>query len=580
MPEVTIIASDDELSAAGRVWGSGGWDPPEDRRALDWLTFARLLGWTPRVIGASGSSPRTMSRIVVLACEHEELDPSFIEGLEEAMRLREVLIVSPPAGEGSDTARLFDVARDGTDVETGQLFWTEGDERLDLGRVENTEVRTVVPSADSRVLAQLEDRCVITSRPFERGRIATIGVGPGVERERAGAVHAALLRALVQELGEPVAWFDLSGTVVLRMDDPGGAQNLYSRSWSYPKLSQKSWSLVSDELQERDARLSIGYVSGWVDDGDEERGHLVVNGGEPPRLAGAIHASSSVLYEDVQGHTPGTMHDYVGEQREIAHLKRIGRGDVELHGYTHMHPDLDAWARAPDRYDNVAWFRELGASAQAFLDSRPGTEHPIRAGLKGLQESFDTFPTTLICPGDEWTNSALEEALDAGMQFVSSYNLALRDGDRFCWAYSVCSPYLDRAERAWFDSPMPIVGYFHDYELSKYGVEWFSKWLDEWAVAGARRFIDFRGLASIVSRSVVLEQTAGDDVKVLITGDRTVDAVAPFEIAFSSGSSPMPDTIRCELDSVEVELSVQDVGDGVGRVAVFPDGKRDLNVRS
>src|SRR5262249_43938800 len=42
---VLVVASATELPSAQRVWGTGGWLPPEQREALDWLTLARFLGW-------------------------------------------------------------------------------------------------------------------------------------------------------------------------------------------------------------------------------------------------------------------------------------------------------------------------------------------------------------------------------------------------------------------------------------------------------------------------------------------------------------------------------------------------------
>ena len=40
-----LVTSETELPAAHRVWGTGGWLPPKQREALDWLTLARFLGW-------------------------------------------------------------------------------------------------------------------------------------------------------------------------------------------------------------------------------------------------------------------------------------------------------------------------------------------------------------------------------------------------------------------------------------------------------------------------------------------------------------------------------------------------------
>jgi len=44
-----LMASEAELPAAHRVWGTGGWLPSEQREALDGLTLSRFLGWSVTV---------------------------------------------------------------------------------------------------------------------------------------------------------------------------------------------------------------------------------------------------------------------------------------------------------------------------------------------------------------------------------------------------------------------------------------------------------------------------------------------------------------------------------------------------
>jgi len=44
-PTVLLLAAEGALSPSTRVWGTGGWQPPEDREALDWLTLVRFMGW-------------------------------------------------------------------------------------------------------------------------------------------------------------------------------------------------------------------------------------------------------------------------------------------------------------------------------------------------------------------------------------------------------------------------------------------------------------------------------------------------------------------------------------------------------
>jgi hypothetical protein len=297
--------------------------------------------------------------------------------------------------------------------------------------------------------------------------------------------------------------------MVLRMDDPGGAQNVHLKTWLYPKLGEHDWAEIGEELKRRDGRLSIAYVPGWVDDGDAERGRLIVHGHPAKRIPGAVHPSPYVRYTEHAGGEQGLFQDYVGEYAGIQKLRAAGLGEVELHGFTHMHPDSSAWAKAADRYEAVSWFRELGRSAEAVLRRRSNRMHPVMRGIDALRRFFGVRPTTLICPGDEWTNTAMEFALDAGLHFVGSYYLAIRDDNRFCWCTHICAPYLDEAHASWFDSGMPVVGYFHDREPALEGTRWITLCLDEWEKVGARRFIDFRQLAAAVRRQLHLSLSEG-----------------------------------------------------------------------
>jgi hypothetical protein len=273
-----------------------------------------------------------------------------------------------------------------------------------------------------------------------------------------------------------------------------------------------------------------------------------------PRAPGGIHCSTDVVYRE----SSGVVHDYAGEYRALRELQTRGVIDVELHGYTHMSPDLDGWAKAADRYDAVGWYRELGRSALPYLSKLRIEDHPLAIGLRTLDRCFGVRPSTLICPGDEWTNDALEVALSLGVQAVSSYYFALRYRDRFCWNQYICAPYLNEPDAAWFDSGQPIVGYFHDAEPSLYGSGWLAKWLDAWSSAGARRFVTLRELA--LAHSLRLRVTHGTKGCVMdVRGDnspmpgisipvkiRVPGATVPSQVLLSVGdrSSPRPIDVR------------------------------------
>jgi hypothetical protein len=419
---------------------------------------------------------------------------------------------------------------------------------------------------DVTTLATLEGETVIVARRRGRGVIATLGLHPGAARDVDGAATALLRHLLVWGTTAPVAWLDLEGWLVLRMDDPGGSQNVHFRDWTYPKLGEAEWAALAADLQRRDARLSIGYVAGWVDDGDSARGIMEAAGGPARRVPGAIHPSPLVRYRDVAGFAPGTLHDYVSEYRGIQALRAAGLGDVELHGYTHLYPDSTAWAAAPDRFEAISWYRELGQAAAAVIANRSPEEHPLALGLAAIRRHFATTPTTLICPGDQWTEAAIERALELGLQLVSCYHLAFRHEGRFCWTSHVTAPYLDDPQAARFDAGLPVVGYFHDREPSLEGLGWVTRWLDRWQAAGARRLVDFRELAAALGRHLDVEA----DRRGLRLGIRTTAGAPelvrslPVNVRLPQGQAPAHLTVA--LDGEETALAIHPLSEGLGRV--------------
>jgi hypothetical protein len=333
------------------------------------------------------------------------------------------------------------------------------------------------------------------------------------------------------------------------MDDPGGAQNAHLRSWAYSKLTEPQWGEIATDLAHRKARLSMAYVSGWVDDGDPSRGLLEVNGAPVPRIKGQVLPSPAVVYRSCSG----MVQDGASEFRGIQALRASGLGDVELHGYTHMHPDLTAWASAEDRYDSVEWYRELGPSAEWILRTLADKDHPIALGLRALRRHFDVQPTTLISPGDQWTNTVLEFALRHGVQLIDSYYLAIRHDNRFCWSTHVCSPYLDEPDQSWFDSGLPTVGYFHDMEPSRHGAGWLTRCLDSWEQAGARRFIDFRELAGALSLTFHVSHNNGC-FSLKVRQDSGPPLVRPVKLAVKTSNSGLPQTLWIQTETQEIDL--------------------------
>jgi len=152
---------------------------------------------------------------------------------------------------------------------------------------------------------------------------------------------------------------------------------------------------------------------------------------------------------------------------------------------------------------------------------------------------------------------------------VSSYYQALRDRDRFCWTQHVVAPYLDQAEASWFEAGLPVVGYFHDRDLAVHGVSWIGKCLDRWQAAGARRLLDFRELATVVGRSLSLEE-GPDGARLTAAGEGTPALVRPLMVAMRWPAGRLPTRVHVHLDGWEFSLQVEPLGDGLGRV-VLPD---------
>jgi len=513
-----VIADESELDPARRVWGTGGWLPPEGRppdgrEALDWLTLARLSGWGVSVArrtakGLEGDL-HGGSRFVVIACDPDRLGDEATQFLATKLAQEPVLVVARAGTVDGTFARLAGAWRRSEAI-TGRALRSAipGAER----RWECRKALESLPlqlSEEASAWGTLDCAPVIAARRVGQGVIAALGFHPSAARDSDGAATALLRHLLIYGAQAPVAWLNLEGTLVLRMDDPGGAQNVHCRKWQYPKLGEAEWRAIAGDLERRDARLSVCYVAGWVDDGDAARGELRVSGTPAARVPGRTHPSPLVKYRDLAGHAPGTLYDYEAEFRGIESLRAAGLGDVEPHGFTHLHPDGAAWAKAPDRYESLSWYRELGKRAAQAISARRDGEHPVALSIKAFENYFAARPTTLVCPGDDWTEEVIERALDLGFFFVNDYHLAIRDGGRFCWTSHVCAPYLSEPDAAWFDAGLPTVGYFHDRELALEGVGWLAGWLDAWQRAGARRLMDFRELAAAVGRRLYLDDCDG-----------------------------------------------------------------------
>jgi hypothetical protein len=548
-PRMTIVASPNELPGRSRIWGTGGWQPPREREARDWLVLARVLGWKASIETDLEHALRSAAPIVVIARDHS-WSSDDLDLLADTLSNTAVTVISRAASQ--------------TPIAGRTLQWRGRGPRGVWSSATPLNASQLEMASDSQVWAALDGNPLITARAVRRGTIVTLGFHPSEFCDAAPVASQLLKRLLIWGPPGPAAWFDLSGTLVLRMDDPGGSQNVFSRNWCYPKLSEDAWGNMTEILRRHEARISLGYVPAWVDDGDAERGRLQVAGRVVPRRAGEIWPSHQVQYRDLCGHQPGALYDYQSEYRGIRRLCRAGCGDVELHGFTHLHPDRLAWAGADDRYENVHWFRELGQAAAEAINRLPADGHPLARGVEALQTTFGVRPTTLICPGDEWTNGVLETALDLGFALISSYHLAVRCEERFCWAQQIQAPYLNEPAPRWFESIFPVVGYFHDFEPATQGVSWFRDHFERWLAAGARRVMDFRELSAHLAHSIALE--IDNQPRLCITSEIPIAAPRPMRVFMHFGGLAAPLSLEAILEGRTVRLPSAAFLDGASYV--------------
>ncbi|MFC1680737.1 hypothetical protein ACFL1S_02945 [Pseudomonadota bacterium] len=561
-PSALIVADSAELPNDRGIWGTGGWVMPGNREALDWLTLVRILGWDAEVVSLPTLEKKINSREwrwIIVACDPELLDSRLVDLLAYKLAEAPVLMLLRAGNASLPVSKLTATVAGPETISGRHLKWLgSGGPKSWVCRKPLKALRTECERGVESWVT-LEDMPLITAKRIGCGVVATLAFHPSEARDESGIATALLRHLLIQGSSGPVAWFDFEGVMILRMDDPGGAQNVYSRDWRYCKLNEEAWRAVGHDLRQRNARLSIGYVSGWVDDADAARGKLLVGGKTPARKPGNVYPSPLVKYWDIAGFSPGDVYDYQSEYRGIQALRREGLAEVELHGYTHMHPDTKAWIRAPDRYENwpaTSWYRELGEAARGTIASRPPELHPLELGQAAIQRFFDTTPSTLIPPGDQWTDESLERALEVGIQLVSSYYLAILDHGRFCWTQHVCAPYLDSPDQSWFDAGLPVVGYFHDYELACEGVGWMTALLDQWQSDGARWFIDFREFSNILSHRVSCSRD-GECHRISVTSTTAKKPLLrPIRLGIYLPDSGRPSRITVLSDGIESEAEL------------------------
>ena len=91
-------------------------------------------------------------------------------------------------------------------------------------------------NADVAPWLTLDESTIVAARQIGLETLVTLGLHPSEARDQEGCATAFLKPLLLCGTSRPVPTQSLANTMILRMDDPGGAQNIYLRSWRYRSL--------------------------------------------------------------------------------------------------------------------------------------------------------------------------------------------------------------------------------------------------------------------------------------------------------------------------------------------------------
>lgn len=399
--------------------------------------------------------------------------------------------------------------------------------------------------------------------------------------------------AIRANAGHGMVWASLPGVAVLRMDDAlfNGSSFQEDPRWPgglFDRMDEATWDQVRAVLARHDARMTVGVVTGYVDDGDEARGTLyrrgrVVTG----RRCGETYDSREMRYVDRRGPRPGRRYDYESEYRGVLKAVREGRVDPEVHGWGHISPDREGWCRAPDRYTNLEWLMEL-APRQGRPSTAAEQRRTLEEGTRRIMAWFGVTPSSVIPPSHGVNDETEVVARDFGFRVLDGPFLSVLRRDRVIQNGKVRTLWAHWGDDGLTGGPLqtdyPFVVGLHDREIVERGVKWFDAFLARWRAAGVRRFVTLRELAAHLAARLA-PSLEGDALTVVVEPAR--GAFAGVEGAARTLEVPL--ALRVRLPAGRHVGDVQVDGRGFREYAVEggevelrlppPGGRERLTVR-
>jgi peptidoglycan/xylan/chitin deacetylase (PgdA/CDA1 family) len=334
------------------------------------------------------------------------------------------------------------------------------------------------------------------------------------------ALHQVVRRVLASSSQGGFCYEDLAGIMALRIDDPGSSAKAVYEDVSFPEMTRQDWESVCAVLRRYSARLTVGYVSGWMDGGAHHPEILEVSG-RPlrDRQAGRVYDSRDIVYTKLVGGVTPLRSDLTAECKTIAECARAGIVDVECHGYTHFDLDRSAWASSPDRYTNHLWSREL-YHVRGNRDCSPAQQRKaLEASCARLTGWFGRPPAVLIPPGNVVSHDTARIASRLGFVMIAAREVTTLTERPYINRALPCHGAGTEPDARYVDSGYPLVWYFHDFDIVQRRPEWLDQELSSWQAVGVRQFITLRDLAfQLLIRIEAWRRTNGIDIEATIPG--------------------------------------------------------------
>lgn len=530
--------------------GVSVWWARQPSAARPVVEFLRLNGLPSvvRWLDRPGNRPVGRRGLAWLACPAAVLSDGVIQELREAVRTGTTLVTTADTWD----ARLADVY--GVRVEAYR--WTVRSvifRRPDGADASEVPIRprrarrvVIADPAGVEVWATTgrPARPLIVRHPYGDGAAVLIGF-PADElwSVRPDRLDGWVFRYLTAWLPVAVA-APLRHTAVLRMDDPQTSSKIWNTEappryqTRYAGLTAAEWAEIGRLVGVHQARLSVMYVSGFVDDGDGRAGALYLQGRPvADRACGRIYDVRDVTYR-----LGDRVYDFSAEFQALRDLVARDVVDIESHGYIHTTPFLQEWCRDPQRPRRFLWISE-------FFDlymNRPVPEATqqshLQASIDRIRRWFGRAPVAFSPPMHAYDEATPVIAQRLGLAVMHAQTLfdltrtPILETARLIvhWAHL---PYVEDSDLN--ESGYPVVIGLHEWDLRTHvpPIRWIHHQIAFFQHRGYRRIISFRELVGYLGAYVQARyrrKSDREEVVLTVRIDRTGGPGGP-ESRFFSG---------------------------------------------